>query len=255
MRIALWKETAPYTEYSSEQSQPSVESFEIPGSRGAIIVCPGGAYMVKAPHEGAPIAHMLNDAGISAYVLDYRVDPCHYLAPLSDAQRALRLVHSFGYEKVGILGFSAGGNLTCNAAVHFDLGNPESDDPIERLSSKPDAFVSCYSVVSMDRYRNVQSIGHLLRNHTEDESLIRFFSAEYHVTENTPPAFIWHTAEDSVVPVQNSLLLAKALADHGVGFEMHVFPKGEHGLGLAEDMMDVSRWSQFCVEWLKNNGF
>ena len=96
----LWKETAPYSEFSPEQAQPSLTPFPVSGSKGAVVVIPGGAYCMKADHEGAPIARMLNDAGISAYVLDYRVRPCHKLAPLADANRAIRLVRSLGYEKV-----------------------------------------------------------------------------------------------------------------------------------------------------------
>ena len=105
--IPLWQNEAPYTAESPDQAQPSVKEFAVSGSRGAVVVCPGGGYEFKAPHEGDPIAEMLNRAGVSAYVLDYRVKPCDYRAPLSDASRAIRLVRSLGYEKVGILGFSA----------------------------------------------------------------------------------------------------------------------------------------------------
>ena len=108
-KIYLWKEDAPYTQFSPLQAQPSVTEYAVPGSRGAVVVVPGGGYCMKADHEGAPIAEMLNQAGVSAYVLDYRVKPCHMLAPLADAKRAIRLVRSMGYEKVAILGFSAGG--------------------------------------------------------------------------------------------------------------------------------------------------
>ena len=151
-KIFLWPGEAPYTAESPEQAQPSVTEFRVPGSRGAVVVCPGGGYEMKADHEGAPIAEMLNQAGISAYVLDYRVAPCSENAPLSDASRAIRLVRSLGYEKVAILGFSAGGNLCCNAATHYDRGHADSDDPIERLSSRPDAFIPCYAVVSLCIY-------------------------------------------------------------------------------------------------------
>ena len=145
-RIFLWPCEAPYSSESPGQAQPSVTEFRVPGSRGAVIVCPGGGYEVKAGHEGAPIAEMLSNAGISAYVLDYRVVPFHPLAPLSDALRAIRVVRSMGYEKVAILGFSAGGNLCCSAATHYDRGVSDSDDPIQRLSSRPDAFIPCYAV-------------------------------------------------------------------------------------------------------------
>ncbi len=253
--IALWKETAPYTNRSPEQAQPSIKEFKAEGSRGAVVVCPGGGYEMKAPHEGDPIAQMLNTAGISAYVLDYRVMPCDYHAPLSDALRAIRLVRSMGFEKVGILGFSAGGNLCCNAALHCDAGDPDSADPIERFSSRPDAFVPCYPVVSLCQYTHIGSRKALLSTESDNMKLVRYFSAEQNVTKDTPPAFIWHTSDDDCVPVENSLMLGAALAKNGVPFELHIFPHGPHGLGLAEETSDVKKWSELCRNWLLNLGF
>ena len=253
--IPLWSEIAPYTQESPEQAQPSVKEFAVPGSRGAVVVCPGGGYEFKAPYEGDPIAEMLNRAGISAYVLDYRVKPCHCLAPLSDASRAIRVVRSLGYEKVGILGFSAGGNLCCSAATHYDAGNPDSPDPIERLSSRPDAFMPCYAVVSLCQYTHIGSRNSLLGAHANEMPFVRFFSAEQNVTPDTPPAFIWHTSTDEAVPVENILLLATALAKNAVPFELHIFPIGRHGLGLAEEYADVRKWAELCQAWLCGQGF
>ncbi len=253
--IALWEGIAPYTDASPDQSQPRIKEFSVPGSRGAVVVLPGGGYEVKAPHEGDPIAEMLNRAGISAYVLDYRVKPCDCRAPLADASRAIRKVRSMGFEKVGILGFSAGGNLCCNAATHYDSGNANAEDPVERYSSRPDAFVPCYAVVSLCQYTHIGSRMALLGEKSDDLSLVRYFSAEQNVTEDTPPAFLWHTAEDGLVPVENSLMLAGALAQKGVSFEMHIFPHGPHGMGLAEDKSDVRKWAELCQEWLLVQGF
>ena len=253
--LPLWPGEAPYTAESPEQAQPSVKEFRVEGSRGAIVVCPGGGYEMKAPHEGDPIAEMLNAAGISAYVLDYRVSPCHYLAPLSDALRAIRVVRSLGYEKVGILGFSAGGHLTCTAATLYTPGDPQSADPVERLSSRPDAFLPCYPLVSVCAYPHVGSRFHLLGVHADDPAFLRRFSADQNVTPQTPPAFIWHTSDDEVVPVENSLMLAAALAAKGVEFELHVFPKGVHGLGLAPENPDVAQWTGLCTRWLERQGF
>ena len=147
--IPLWPGEAPYTADSPDRFQPSVKEFRVEGSRGAVIVCPGGGYHVKCDYEGDPISEMINEAGISAYTLDYRVMPCHPEAPLADALRAVRVVRSLGYEKVGILGFSAGGHLSCTAATLFTPADPEAEDPIERLSCRPDAFVPCYAVVDL----------------------------------------------------------------------------------------------------------
>ena len=250
-KIYLWKEDAPYTQFSPLQAQPSVTEYAVPGSRGAVVVVPGGGYCMKADHEGAPIAEMLNQAGVSAYVLDYRVKPCHMLAPLSDAKRAIRLVRSMGYEKVAILGFSAGGHLTCTAATLYDAGDPDAADPLERLSSRPDAFIPCYAVVSFGAYTHRGSRESLLGQENADNwELVRKFSNELHITPDTPEAFIWHTAADQAVPVENSLNLALALSAQGVPYEMHIFPQGQHGLGLAEEFEDVKQWVPLLQKWL-----
>lgn len=253
--IYLWKGVAPYSEASPEQNQPSLKPFPVAGSRGAVIVLAGGGYRYKAPHEADPIAMMINEAGVSAYVLDYRVSPCDKFAPLADANRAVRVVRSMGYEKVAILGFSAGGNLCCNAATHYDRGNPESDDPIERFSSRPDAFIPCYAVVSLIGYSHRGSVECLLSREANDVKWLRYFSAELNVTEDTPEAFIWHTAEDGAVPVENSLFLAQALSRCGVKYEMHVFPRGSHGLGLAENNESVRQWAGLLQKWLVLSGY
>lgn len=250
-KIYLWKEDAPYTQFSPLQAQPSVTEYAVPGSRGAVVVVPGGGYCMKADHEGAPIAEMLNQAGVSAYVLDYRVKPCHMLAPLADAKRAIRLVRSMGYEKVAILGFSAGGHLTCTAATLYDAGDPDAADPLERLSSRPDAFIPCYAVVSFGAFTHRGSRESLLGQENADNwELVRKFSNELHITPDTPEAFIWHTAADQAVPVENSLNLALALSAQGVPYEMHIFPHGRHGLGLAEEFEDVKQWSALLQKWL-----
>jgi len=249
--IPLWpKGRAPYIEQSPEQAEPSLTAYEVEGARIAVVVCPGGGYVCKADHEGGPVAERLNAGGIAGYVLDYRVHPCHRLAPLSDALRAIRTVRAMGYKYVGILGFSAGGNLTCSAATHYDAGNADSDDPIERLSSRPDFFVPCYAVVSFTQYPHIGSVAALL-GETDDHVQRRFFSAELNVTADTPPAFIWHTANDDLVPVENSLMLSGALSRAGVPFELHVYPDGPHGIGLAGDYPDAGCWPEECIRFIK----
>ena len=253
--LFLWPHEAPHPQDSPGQNQPSLAAFPIAGSRGAMVVCPGGGYVMKADHEGAPIARMLNSQGIAAFVLDYRVMPCHRLAPWTDAARAIRAARSLGYEKVGILGFSAGGNLCCTAATHYDFGNPDSPDPIERFSSRPDVFIPCYPVASFGEYTHLDSRKCLLRADWENDDIARWYSAEENVTKDTPPAFIWHTAADDCVPVQNSLVLAKALADHGVSFELHVYPKGHHGIGLGSEFGPAGAWGNALCRYLLEAGF
>ena len=155
-RISLW-ERAPLFEESFGQPAPSLTPYLLPGggARGAVIVCPGGGYVVKADHEGAPIAERLNELGFHAFVLDYRVAPYRHPVPLLDVQRAIRLVRhraqEFGVlpDKIAILGFSAGGHLVCTAATHYDAGDPAALDPIDRESCRPDLFVPCYAVASL----------------------------------------------------------------------------------------------------------
>ncbi|MBR4235252.1 MAG: alpha/beta hydrolase [Clostridia bacterium] len=254
-KIYLWNGRAPYSDVSAGQEQPSLTPFTVNGSKGALIVIPGGAYWIKADHEGAPVAEYFRDAGISAFTLDYRVHPCDKMAPLADANRAVRLVRSFGYEKVAVLGFSAGGNLCCSAAVHYDAGDPDSADPVERFSSRPDGFIPCYAVASLTKYTHIGSLRNLLGNECESVAWQRYFSAEENVTDDTPPAFIWHTASDQSVPVENSLNLASALSAHGVSYEMHIFPAGAHGLGLAQNTEAACEWPRLAAAWLLRGGY
>ena len=249
--LSLWNSPAPYTEDSPLQAQPSLKAFPVSGALQAVIVCPGGGYVCKAPHEADPIAEMFQAHGIAAYVLDYRVKPCHPMAPLTDAQRAVRLVRSLGYHQVGILGFSAGGHLACSAATHFDAGHADAADPLEKFSCRPDFLIACYPVVSFTQYQHYGSCLSLLGKEDRHD-LERYFSAELNVTPDTPPAFIWHTANDETVPVENSLLLASALSRAKVRFELHIYPEGHHGLGLAQEIPEVSVWPEQCVRFIQS---
>ena len=254
--LRLWPEGQSPDLEACEGREPELIPYPIEGSRGAMIVCPGGAYTHLAPHEGEPIAKMLNLAGISAYVLMYRVKPFPNLeTPLKEAKRAIRLVRSMGYEKVGIMGFSAGGHLSGMAATLYDAGDPNAADPVDRLSSRPDAFGPCYGATSLWHFRKTEWPGMLVGEKTPDVKTLIHYSAECNVTSDTPPAFIWHTADDPVVDVQNALDLAGALTAHGVPHELHIFPHGEHGLGLAGDFEDIREWAPMCQKWLISLGF
>jgi acetyl esterase/lipase len=234
--------------------------------RGTVIVCPGGGYHVLAAHEAEPIARWLNAAGLSAFVLRYRVAPHRHPAPLDDATRAVRLVRARAEElnvrpnRIGLLGFSAGGHLVTTLATHYDPGDPRAADPVERVSCRPDAVVACYPVVSLRTFKHEGCIGNLLGERPSQQMLDEL-SNELHVTGDTPPMFLWHTANDEVVPVGQSLLLAQALSDHGVPFEMHVFPHGPHGLGLSDGSSfvgastQVAQWTSLCEAWLASLEF
>lgn len=230
------------------------------GRRACVIVCPGGGYGVLAPHEGEPVALWLNSLGISACVLTYRVAPHRHPAPLADAQRAIRLVRQRAAQwnvdprRVGILGFSAGGHLAATAATQFDRGDTRAADPVERQSSRPDLAVLAYPVISFEQFYHGGSRDNLL-GPSPDPAIVRNLSAERRVTADTSPSFIWFTADDESVDVRNGLLFASALREHGVPFELHVYERGRHGLGLAEGDAYASGWTGACAVWLQNRGF
>lgn len=253
---------------------PRLTPYLVPGdhTRAAIVVCPGGGYGQRAAHEGEPVARWLNQIGLHAFLLDYRVvghkpeaGVLHPL-PLLDAQRALRTVRHHAAEwrvdksKVGILGFSAGGHLAATASTQWDRGAPHPPDPIEKESSRPDASILCYAVLSFVEYGHNGSMRNLL-GETPSFAQRRSLSAELRVTEDTPPAFLWHTVEDAAVPVENSLSYAAALARHGIPFSLHVFPHGAHGLGLADGKVrpvsdpQAAAWPGLCADWLAGMGW
>ncbi|MBO5374481.1 MAG: alpha/beta hydrolase, partial [Clostridia bacterium] len=252
--IYLW-ENPPYIDYTNNNFRPSITEFKVNDTKTAVIVCPGGGYGGKAEHERTPIAKMFNAGGINAFTLDYNVAPCHKFAPLSDLLRAIRVVRSMGYEKVATLGFSAGGHLCCTSGTLYDFDAYPKTDEIDNYSARPDAFMPCYAVVSFGEFTHMGSRENLLSSEKDDEALVELFSNEKHINKDTPPCFIWHTANDNAVPVENSLMLASELAKNKVYFEAHIYPNGWHGLGLAEDRNDISMWSKNAVIFLKNLGF
>jgi len=259
--VNLWPGAAPTPDGVSSGVEPFIVPHTVRGKpRGAVVVCPGGGYGALAAHEGFPIAEWLNEAGIGAFVLRYRHSPHRYPVPLMDAQRAIRLVRARAKEwnvkpnHVGILGFSAGGHLTATAATHFAAGRAAAKDPVERQSCRPDAAIPCYPVITFAGGWNQGTRTNLL-GRKPPQGLVRSLSNELQVTPRTPPTFLWHTADDAVVRVQDSLLFAKALSLKKVQFELHVFPHGSHGLGLATDDPVVGQWPALCAKWLIGLGF
>ena len=264
MDIKLWENGTPLFDESFGQPEPTLTPFLLPTykegqTHGCVIVCPGGGYSGRAEHEAWPIAKMLNEGGISAFVLNYRVSPYRYPAELYDIQRAVRLVRfragEFGIdpEKIGVLGFSAGGHLATMGVTQYD-GGLDCGDEIDRVSCRPNAGILCYAVISLGINTHGGSRDNLL-GRPADPDLVRKLSGELAVKDACPPVFMWHTAEDGAVPVQNSLNMALALREKNIPFELHVFPHGAHGLGLAPSMPDVAQWSSLCVNWLKGLGF
>lgn len=257
----LWPDGAPYQAEEAGEGRPRLEAYPVLGDKpaGCVIVCPGGGYARRAEHEGRPIAEWLNSLGVAAFVLHYRVSPNRHPAPLEDCKRAIRWVRSradeFGIDpdKLGILGFSAGGHAAAMAGVHHEPGNPEAQDPLERFSSRPDALVLCYPVISFVQAYHAGSMRNLLGEQPE-QSLRERMSGELAANSETPPTFLWHTADDAGVPVENSLMFAAALSRHKVPFDLHVYESGRHGLGLAEAHPQAYAWTMECANWLRKRG-
>ena len=157
-------------------------------------------------------------------------------------------------ERIGILGFSAGGHLASTIATHFDSGKPDASDPIERASSRPSLAILIYPVITMRDKTHAGSKKNLLGNSPSPE-LVSLLSNEEQVTKETPPAFLVHTMTDTSVPVENSQMFAAALRKAGVPFELHLYERGPHGFGLGRDDPILSTWPSRCADWLRIHGF
>jgi acetyl esterase/lipase len=264
----LWTNGAPGALGTSDNDIPTLTPFwpdPAKASGAAIVICPGGGYAGLAAHEGEQYARFLNEQGIAGFVLKYRLAPAgyHHPAMLMDAERAVRTVRFWAStwklnpKQIGIMGSSAGGHLASTLLTHFNAGRPNADDMIDRQSSRPDLGILCYAVITMGQYTHQGSKNNLLGKQPTPE-LVKQLSNELQVTKDTPPCFLWHTVEDSAVPVENSLQFAEALRKGRVSFDLHIYEKGAHGLGLGSRDYDPRKrhpWTQDCVFWLKGQGF
>ena len=229
----------------------------------AVVICPGGGYGILAyDWEGSDIARWLNSEGIAAFVLKYRLpgsksNVIPHKSPLMDAQRAMRLVRYHAEKwnidpaKVGVMGFSAGGHLASTVSTHFDSGHPQSDDPVERISCRPDFSILLYPVISFTKeYTHVGSRENLLGKNAVPQ-LVEHFSNELQVNEETPPAILIHSGDDRVVPVENSMFYYHALQKLGINSELHIYPYGGHGYSLAIGRGHLSTWPDRVAEWIR----
>lgn len=259
----LWPQGAPGALGKEDKDVPTLTPYfaNRTGAGPAVVVCPGGGYGGLAPHEGRDYAMWLNEQGIHAFVLKYRLGSGGYRHPvmLGDAARAVRVVRhnatTWGVDpkKVGIMGSSAGGHLASTLLTHFDAGDPNAADPADRLSSRPDLGILCYPVITMGEKTHAGSRRNLLGDNPSPEQ-IRLLSNELQVTKDTPPTFLFHTVADRAVVVENSLDFAAALARNGVPFSLHVYPDGPHGIGLGTRNWDPAArhpWTAECARWLK----
>jgi len=263
--IRLWTGSAPGALGSDDSDIPALAAYlprTMAASTPAVIICPGGGYRnLASNHEGRQVANYFNSLGMAAFVLRYRLGPrYHHPIELGDAQRAIRTLRSHATQwqldsaRIGIVGFSAGGHLAMSTSTLFDAGDPRAADAIDRVSSRPDFVVLGYPVISMVASWTHKGSKTNLLGDAPDESLARTLSGELAVTKETPQTFIFHTADDPAVPVENSLHYFLALRQAGVPAEMHVFEHGPHGVGLANDNPALAPWSTLLANWLRSRG-
>jgi acetyl esterase/lipase len=264
--IPLWPDGAPGAQGTNAADIPTLTPYlcESNATGAAMVICPGGGYAHLAPHEGNDYALWLNQHGVTCFVLKSRLGSSgyHYPAEFLDVARAMRWVraHAEDYkinpQRIGIMGSSAGGHLAATLLTHFDAGDINSADAIERQSSRPDLGILCYAVISMGEFTHQGSKDNLLGKNPSPE-LVKLLSNELRVTTNTPPCFLWTTFEDKTVPMENTMMFAEALRKNHVPFALHIYEKGGHGMGLKDKppFANPHPWAGDCLFWLKENKF
>ena len=263
--LPLWTGPAPGALGAADADVPAITVYlprTMAANTPAMIVCPGGGYgALAANHEGRQVANYLNSLGMAAFVLRYRLGPrYHHPVELGDAQRAIRTVRSHAAAwridpaRIGIMGFSAGGHLAMTASTWFDAASAQPGDAIDGVSSRPDFAVLGYPVISMTAAWTHKGSQRNLLGDNPDPDLAARLSGERAVRKDTPPTFIFQTNEDTSVPAENAVQYYLALRQAGVPAEMHVFEKGAHGVGLANDNPALSPWSTLLANWLRGRG-
>lgn len=263
--LLLWPNGAPNKQGDEAVDRPTLRIYPAPASHAsgtAVVICPGGGYGALAvDHEGHQVAKWLNSVGVTGIVLQYRLGPRYrHPAPLQDAQRAIRYARAnaeklhLSPQRIGIMGFSAGGHLASTAATHFDAGRPDDSDLIERASSRPDFAVLGYPVISFtEPFAHRGSARNLLGENATAEMLEQL-SNDKQVTKETPPTFLFHTDEDKGVPAENSVAFYLACRKAGVPAELHIYRFGPHGVGLAPGDPVTSTWKDRLADWLRVSG-
>ena len=256
-RVSLWSNRAPVDrEHTTEAADPVITLHRPAKPNGAaLVICPGGGYGgLVTGAEGHGIAQWLNAHGITGIVLEYRLPKGRAFVPLLDAQRAIRIARTRGADwgidpkRIGIIGFSAGGHLAATAGTHFDAGNPQAEDAVEKASSRPDFMILVYPVITFGEKGHSGSRTNLLGKDPSPE-LVTLFCNEKQVTAETPPAFLAHAADDKAVSLENSQMFLAALKAKGVEGKLLELPSGGHGLnGYKGPMWDA--WQTQSLEWL-----
>lgn len=235
---------------------PSLDMYPAPTDKAtgtAVVICPGGGYSALAiAHEGSEVAKWLNGLGITAFVLKYR------LPDSQDGQEAIRIVRRHAKEwginpdKIGIMGFSAGGHLASTVSTHF---NDRVYDPIDSTSARPDFSLLIYPVISMTEGITHSGSRENLLGKKPSLKQVKYFSNEWQVNAQTPPAFLVHSMDDYSVPVQNSIAYVLSLQKFKISCELHLYASGGHGYGLGRSANSESTWPEACRKWLEERGF
>ncbi len=263
--LPLW-EQGQFPTREGYEFQPTLSTYVLAGNkpRGAVLICPGGGYESTNTREGEPVALQFTAAGLHAFVLSYSVAPWQHPQPLLDLARAMNILRSHAAswqidpEKIAVCGFSAGGHLAASLGVHWEQPYLADRAGLERGQNRPNALILAYPVISAGEFAHRGSFVRLLGEDVSEETL-RELSLEHQVNAGTPPTFLWHTADDAVVPVENALLFAGGLRARQIPFELHIYPHGMHGLSLAIPETDegrgsdqhISGWIKLCIEWLQ----
>jgi len=257
--LHMWKNVP-----GSFTDEPVLDYFpaENKTSDATVVILPGGAYVIRAEHEGKGYAEYFNSIGMDAFVCQYRVNPHHFPLPLLDARRAVRYVRAHAEEfglhpdKIAIMGSSAGGHLAAFTSTYTSPIDFEDIDEMDTVNPLPNATILCYPVIHYPDVTGISSEYSYRKLIGEDRmDFAPAFSPDLLVKDTTPPAFIWQTTDDEAVNVINSYLYATSLRQHNVPCEMHIFPHGTHGLGLAPDHPHVAQWSALMKNWLIDIGW
>ncbi len=239
---------------------PTLEVFHAKGENrtgAAVVICPGGGYRVLADgHEGTAVAQWLNANGITAAVLRYRMYPYRHPVPMRDVQRAIKTVrynaHAWALDpdRIGVLGFSAGGHLASTAAVHHAQADPDAMDPVARVTSRPDFAVLVYPVITLQAPHLHKGSRNNLLGPDPDPALVDLLSSEKQVNETTPPTFLVHSRDDKAVKIENSAMFLAALKKHAVPGELSIYETGGHGYGLGRgEGHETAAWPGACIKW------
>jgi acetyl esterase/lipase len=260
----LWPNGAPGAMGTEPKDKPSLTIWLPPADKAngtAVVICPGGGYGgLATDHEGKQVAEWFTKRGVTAFMLKYRHAPYRHPVPLQDAQRAVRTVRAKAKDwnidpkRIGIMGFSAGGHLASTAGTHFDDGKSDAADPIDRIGCRPDFLILCYPVITLEPpFAHTGSRDNLLGKGA-DAKLVESLSNDKQVTDKTPPTFLFHTDGDKGVVPENSILFYMALRKAKVPAELHIYEKGNHGVGLAPKDPVLSSWPDRLNAWLDGRG-